>query len=454
MRRAFVAVSRTAFNAIYRMTRRDVREDTVVFLSRQTDEPSYDFAQLAHEFERRGWTAVMHLKKVRARNIVPYALHVLRELRLLGRCKLAVLDRYDPVVSLLNFECDEADAISESEREARHKCHSERSEESPRSGDPVLPLRGDPSPSAQDDRAGAAQDDRAGAAQDDTKRIDQRFPNGFIPRNVEFPRKPVVLQMWHAFGAFKKFGHQSVGTMEGHSASFTEAYDIHRNYSWVLCSGSGARQAFAEAFSCPPERVIPLVRPEFDELVAARADREARSAVEGEARRFTILMAPTLRKSHESAHPFRELYEDRDRFESGIDAEFCWSFHPLEEKRPAPGNVSDQLLSADLLVTDYSSIAYEAYVLGIPTLFYVPDVESYRESPGLNADPGKLCPELCAFTADDLLERLHELEADPDSYNRDAFAAFAATGFDPDAFTQSDTAASRIADFAIEKTPM
>ena len=391
MRRAFVAASRTAFKALYRLSRKNQRQDIAVFLSRQTNEPSYDFAQLARELESRGWTCVMHLKKVRARNIVPYAAHVVREIRLLGKCKLAVLDRYDPVVCLLDFESDDVDAAVEAEARAKGR------------------------------------------------------------RNLDFPRKPLVLQIWHAFGAYKKFGHQSVGTLEGHSADFTSAYDIHRNYSYVLCSGSGAREAFAEAFSCPTERVIPLVRPEYDELKALREKRDAVKESETTSEKpFTILMAPTLRKSKESAHPFRDLYENRESFEGGIDATFTWSFHPLEANLPAPGNVSNQLLEADCLVTDYSSIAYEACILGIPVIFYMPDLESYRISPGLNADPQDLCPELCVYDADDLRIRLQSLAIDFAAYPHDALARFAASGFDPETDTLPGTAASRIVDFCMD----
>lgn len=440
MRRAFVAASRTAFKAIYRLSRKAERQDMAVFLSRQTNEPSYDFAELARELEGRGWKCVMHLKKVRARNIVPYVAHVVREIHLLGKCKLAVLDRYDPVVCLLDFENDDVPAPVASEARAKGR------------------------------------------------------------RNLDFPRKPVVLQMWHAFGAYKKFGHQSVGTLEGHSASFTSAYDIHRNYSYVLCSGSGAREAFAEAFSCPTERVIPLVRPEYDELKTLSAQRAAKRAVGCEIKSederetnhmikcederhdecpvdkpserldskpserdvacsderpidkpFSILMAPTLRKSKESAHPFRDLYETRDTFESGIDATFTWSFHPLEEGLPAPGNVSSKLVEADCLVTDYSSIVYEACVLGIPVIFYVPDLESYRVSPGLNADPQRLCPELCVYDSDELKARLQSLANSPDTYPQTALAAFAASGFDPETDDLPGTAASRIVDFCMKQ---
>ncbi|MBQ9003416.1 MAG: CDP-glycerol glycerophosphotransferase family protein [Eggerthellaceae bacterium] len=366
--RPYVKVSRIVFNAVYRMRcARAERRDEAVFLSRQTDSPSYDFSELAREFEERGWKVTMHLKKVRVRNLPAYVRHVLVEIGLLARCRVAVLDRYDPVVSLLDFECDapcESDAV-----------------------------------------------------------------------NCEFPSRPLVLQLWHAFGAFKKFGYQTNDTPEGHSFDFMRDYKIHRNYSWVVCSGEGCRAAFAEAFACPVERVVALRRPEYAELVALREDARNRAKAHG---RRKVLMAPTLRINDESAHPFRELYEHRAEFEGGIDADVVWAFHPLEDGLPAPGNVSDALLDCDVVVTDYSSLVYEAYLLGKPAYFYVPDIDSYRVSPGVNFDPVELAPALCATTESELAGLIAA-----GCYPTEEFEAFVAHAF--------DAPETPIADFVLSK---
>ena len=394
IRRAFTSASRVAFNGLYGLLRKNERELEAVFLSRQIDEPSYDFEQVALEFRRRGWKTTMHLKKVTPRHMLAYAVHVLKELKLLGRCKVAILDRYDPVISLLDFECDTAGGNA-----------------------------------------------AVGASQ--------------LPCNTEFPVKPIVLQLWHAFGAFKMFGFQSVDTPEGHSADFTDTFKIHRNYSWVVCSGAGARKAFAEAFSCPEERVVALDRPEYDELAKLRQERESRileEALGSAKRRFRVLMAPTLRINKESAHPFRDLYAHKDRVEAAIDADVVWSFHPLESGLPAPGNVSQQLLEADLVVTDYSSIVYEAFLLGIPTVFFVPDLESYRRSPGLNTDPGIEAPSICAYDEEELCRLVSDLARGRTAYPYDEFMDFAGPAFAIDQDRSTGTAASRLVDFLIAQS--
>ena len=381
-KRAFVACSRLFFTCAYRRRcKREQRGNEIVFLSRQTSQPSYDFAELAAEFTRRGWKAHLFVKKVSPRNLVAYTAHALHEIDLLARCRIAVLDRYDPIVSLLDFDCE-----------------------------PV--------------------------------------PPGSDALHRDFPRLPVVIQLWHAFGAYKKFGYQSLDTPEGHPAESARIFSIHRNYSWVVCSGGCARAAFAEAFACPPERVVALDRPEYDELAAMRASLEGERAAGA---RLRVLMSPTLRKSRESAHPFRDLHGSKDRLERRVDADFTWSFHPLEDGLPAPNDVPAALRESDVVVTDYSSIVYEACLLGKMIVFYVPDIDEFRVSPGLNADPQLLCPALCAYDEDGLAALLSRFAADPGSYPAGELARFAATGFDDAIDRTSGTAASRFADFALAR---
>ena len=57
----------------------------------------------------------------------------------------------------------------------------------------------------------------------------------------------------------------------------------------------------------------------------------------------------------------------------------------------------DLLHSADYVITDYSTVAFEAGYANRRVLFYVPDIEEYRVSPGLNIDPLQELPTL-SFT--------------------------------------------------------
>lgn len=384
VKRVFVALSRGVFNLLYRLFCLGGRRDEVLFFSRQTNQPSFDFRALGDQFQCRGWSVTYLTKKLSKRSIAAYCPFIVRELYHLARCRICFVDRYDPVICLLDLEC-------ETEPAARRE-------------------------------------------------------NGQF---LEYPIEPVVIQLWHAFGAFKKFGFQSTDNPEGHSLATAELFCIHRNYSWVICSGERARPAFAEAFRVPEKRVVPLLRPEYDRLQRIAEERLLRKEG-GKDAKPRILFAPTLRKSSASAHPFRRLYDQGKwrRLESLATVQ--WAFHPLEQTGRAATDVNELLVGADLLVTDYSSIVYEARLLSIPALFFVPDVEDYRIAPGLNLDPAQLCPSLTFTEEEELFACLEAFARDPEHFDFSELASFMEGAF---AQTSPEGAPSAIVSFSLGVLP-
>lgn len=386
LRTAVVHAAAGAFNGLYRLFCLGGRREEVMFVSRKANQPSYDYLECGEAFSRHGLEPVYLAQKLGAKTIIPYAWLAIREIYHLARCKVCVVDRYDPVVCLIDFECE---APSEEERRSLHH---------------------------------------------------------------DFPAQPIVIQLWHAFGAFKKFGYQALDIPEGHSTQEAMLFKIHRNYSWVVCSGEGARKDFAEAFACPVERVVPLSRPthrRMRELAAGRQEVQGRPQQGGMelSAKPVVLFAPTIRKYDKTAHPVQDLMEREVELFAEAPYEVRWALHPLESGREASGGVPEHVLQADYVVTDYSSIVYEAYLLGKHVAFFVPDIEYYRESPGLNVDPTQACPRLCAVTQSELLAKLGEWAQHPETYPQNELecfidGAFEGSGEDP---------AADIADFVLRR---
>lgn len=375
MKKMFVQFSRTMFNVLYKCFGIFSRRNEALFLSRQANSPSEDFLLLGEELVGRGWNPVYHTKKLSKKTAVSYVGHIVIEIYHLARCRICFLDRYDPVISLIDFACEESSAA-----------------------EPCL--------------------------------------------HREHPTTPVIIQIWHAFGSFKCFGYQSLDTPEGHTAETAEAFGIHRNYSWVFCTGECDREAFARAFSYPLERVLPLCRPTYDVLLR-EAHRRKRGGRKSDA--ATVLLAPTLRKRKDSKHPFRDLQDSNDI--DNLPGRFVWAFHPLDSGSEAPKSTSSKLMEADIVVTDYSSIVYEAALMGKKVLFYVPDIEAYRKSPGLNRDPLAIAPNITFTSKEGLIDCLSVLLRDPASYPQYDLDAFIGSTFDLCEFGS----ARRIADFAISE---
>lgn len=244
--------------------------------------------------------------------------------------------------------------------------------------------------------------------------------------NHVVPNEPVVLQVWHAGGMFKKFGYQTLGSAEGRSVEDAQLFHMHRNYSWIVCSGEDARPTFAKAFGYPIERVVALGRPSCDALYESGQKsiervRKACPQVLDEGKPV-IVFAPTLRRTKEP-RPFDSLRDVLEKKSWSKGYTLIWSDHPvMHEDRVL--TTRDFMRVADLIVTDYSSVVYEAALLKLPFAFYIPDIEAYRKSPGLNTDPALACPKLSFFNVEDLCSFIDECTGKQKHYPVEQAEAF------------------------------
>jgi len=220
-----------------------------------------------------------------------------------------------------------------------------------------------------------------------------------------------VVQIWHALGAFKKFGLSILGREEGRDARLARAMRMHEGYDLVLTSAEDCRRAFAEAFGTDiaKTRVAPL--PRVDRLRDPARRAQARDRIFGvhphlrESR--VALFAPTFRLDGTIAVDVNALAETLE----GLGIHLVVKVHPLmtvpfgPDIDTAPGFTTQQLLQiADLFITDYSSALYEAAVLGVPSYFLAPDLDEYIASRDFYLDyrselPGPIVRDLPALAS-------------------------------------------------------
>ena len=250
---------------------------------------------------------------------------------------------------------------------------------------------------------------------------------GYIPA-VSIPslrRGTTVIQMWHALGAIKKFGYQSVGAKAGRSIEAAQALSMHKNYDWIVAAGRGATSHYAEAFGYDESRIVALGLPRMDYLLSespnsARMKKleELKDSHNFLASGMNILYAPTLRKGDtRTGWMSREVEKLAHAFEP-YGLTLVVAGHPLDatgsDGRCAPSNVEyipgaksmDIAGLCDCVITDYSAVAFEAALIGKPVWFYVPDIEEYRVSTGLNIDPLEQFPGISDVHAGRLVEKI------------------------------------------------
>ncbi len=89
-------------------------------------------------------------------------------------------------------------------------------------------------------------------------------------------------------------------------------------------------------------------------------------------------------------------------------------------------DVTDLLIAADALLTDYSSLMFDFAVTGKPILFLAPDLDHYRGSRGFYLDFEADAPGPILSTSDEVVGRLADMPATVAEYS-DRYAAWNAT---------------------------
>lgn len=215
-----------------------------------------------------------------------------------------------------------------------------------------------------------------------------------IPVSV-LPKKKgqQVVQMWHALGAVKKFGWQSVDNPDGHSLAVAEKMKMHANYDHILAPCKETGSFFAEAFRTPEEKVVYMGLPRIDFL---REQDESRKKELEEAYpeirdKVNVLYVPTFRKN--AVLEMEKLIDGFDFSSMNLiikkhfldKGDYAWA-----EK--AGAIVDERFSSLDWMkicpkiVTDYSAISFEAAAIDREIYIYQPDSERYRAGNGLNID--------------------------------------------------------------------
>ena len=203
-----------------------------------------------------------------------------------------------------------------------------------------------------------------------------------------------LVQVWHAMGAFKKFGY-SRSSAEKNSLT-------HKNYTEAIVSSPEIAPVYAEAFGIDESRIKPVGVPRTDMLFDAEYKAETVErlyAREPKLRNKKIcLFAPTFRgySVNDGYYPTEFLDVKRLAEELGEDWAIILKYHPFIKNAPEipdevkgrvfdfgdEREINDILFITDVLVTDYSSVIFENAVLGNPSVLYAPDLADYTGERG------------------------------------------------------------------------
>lgn len=225
----------------------------------------------------------------------------------------------------------------------------------------------------------------------------------------------IVIQMWHALGSFKKFGYSVLDQKEGSSSKIAKLMKMHHNYTYVLTSSDYCAPYFAEAFNVSMDkmRVFPL--PKTDLLVDPVLKQQAMDKIFVKyphlktTNKKIVVYSPTFRKNDDT--PLKEAMLklidklDFDKYELIIKKHPLSTF-TIDDERVIDDTSFTSLEFfhlADIIISDYSAVIYEAAMLNTPICFYAFDCEEYMDSRNFYLDYYKDMPGPIVKTAEEMV---------------------------------------------------
>ena len=281
-----------------------------------------------------------------------------------------------------------------------------------------------------------------------------------IPASMIPHRKGTkVVQMWHALGAIKKFGWQTVGKEGGSSEKTARLMKMHKGYDYVVCASDVTAEHFCEAFKTDRSRIVKYGLPRID-YIKSVASGDRHDALLGRIYKVylqlkndkkTILYAPTFRKG--KAVDVQKLIDALGPEKYNIVVKLHPLYRGKIEKTEGEFDTvifdevfssNDWLAKADVIISDYSSFVIESTLADKPLLIYAYDLEEYEASTGLNIDfAGEAIAPYVFRDPVSLAKAVDEACASDGAYDLDALRAFRSRYID----IPTDNCTTALADF-------
>lgn len=231
-----------------------------------------------------------------------------------------------------------------------------------------------------------------------------------------------LIQLWHACGAFKTFGFSRLGR----DSYLRQSSLNHRQYDYVVVSSKEVIPYYAEGFGVAMEKVIPLGSPRCDALENEQYKSLFKKNFYKEnpnlKEKRVLLFAPTFRGGGMgNCHYPAERFEI-DKLLRNLDEDWVIAvkMHPYLEERPAYSkefegrvidltskyDINDLLFITDLLVTDYSSVIFEASIVNVPMLFFAFDLNEYSRDRDFYCNFSSFVPGKIVLSTEEMIEAI------------------------------------------------
>lgn len=234
-----------------------------------------------------------------------------------------------------------------------------------------------------------------------------------------------IIQEWHALGAIKKFGYQSIGKVDGINPMVAKILKMHAGYDYVISGSDGMNKYFAEAFNVPEEKVIAIGTPIVDFL--KKEDPKAKKALYKKypelKNKINVLYSPTFR--NDKKYNYDDIINNTDFNKVNL---IITNHSKVEDKANDDRVISidskefstfDVLKICDYVITDYSALMIDAAIINKKILLYVYDYEKYDENNGVNLKLLEDFPKITSKEGKTIMNIINK-----DKYDKKSFEKF------------------------------
>lgn len=233
----------------------------------------------------------------------------------------------------------------------------------------------------------------------------------------------IVIQIWHALGAIKKFGHSCLDTEEGASQKLAKMMQMHKNYDYIISPGKKTISHYMESFNSRKKQILPYGMPRIDYLINKEFTDKKRNEILNKypalKKKKNILYFPTFRDN--TPIPYEQVIDNVN-----LDKYNLIIIKHQNDKTKIPNrsniyvlnqySVMEVLLISDYFISDYSASFFEAAILDIPFHAYTFDFERYQLTRGLFMDLEKEIPGVVSKNIEDIINGIEKNIIDKKKY--------------------------------------
>ena len=250
-----------------------------------------------------------------------------------------------------------------------------------------------------------------------------------------------IYQLWHACGAFKKFGMSTAELIFGDNRKSLEKYPNYGNLSYVTVSSPEVIWAYEEAMNLKDTKTqvvatgVSRTDVFYDQHFIEQSKAAVYSVCPAAENKKIILYAPTFRGRVAKAESPDCLDIPAMKRALGDEYVLLIKHHPFVKQPPVvPEDCADfamdvtksleidQLLCAsDVCVSDYSSLIFEYSLFERPMIFFAYDLDDYFDWRGFYYNYDELTPGPVVKETEEIIDYIRHLDARFDQAQVHAF---------------------------------